>query len=174
MKCSDMVAQVLARHVKHVFLVSGGADLHLVHSIDARDDIDFICMQHEQACSFAAEAYARLTGMGCAIATSGPGVINLLGGIAAAFYDSTPCIFIGGQVTTGRRRYNFANPPKQYGFQEMENVDIVKSITKYAVEVSDPARVRYELDRCIAQAKCGRPGPTLLSLPDDIQRAEIA
>lgn len=173
MKVANLVAQVLRdKGVKHVFVISGGASLHLIHAIAETEGIEFVCPQHEQAASFAADAYARLTGLGCAMATSGPGATNLITGIAASFYDSVPCIYIAGQVTTFRRADNYGGV-RQFGFQETPIVPMVREITKYAVEVSDPARVRYELDRCIAQAKAGRPGPCLLSLPDDVQRAEI-
>lgn len=177
MKVAHIVAEVLReKGIKHVFCVSGGASLHIIHAIDDTEGIDYVCPQHEQAASFAADAYARLNGLGCALATSGPGLTNLVTGIASSYYDSIPVIYIAGQVTTSRLARNFGSDlygvPRQFGFQETPAVEICKAITKYAVEVTDPSRVRYELDRCIAQAKCGRPGPTLLSLPDDVQRAD--
>lgn len=175
MKATDVVARrLLDAGVTHVFGISGGASLHIIHSIYELDGIEFHCLQHEQACGFAADSYARLNGIGCAVATSGPGASNLATPIIASYYDSIPVIYVVGNVTTFRMASQFANPPRGYGFQEIPFVEMMKPVVKYAVEVLDPARVRYELDRCIAQAKAGRPGPTLLSLPDDVQRAEIA
>ena len=171
MKVATAIAQLLAQHVKHAFVVSGGANLHLLHSIAETSGIDFICLQHEQACSFAADAYARMTGMGCAIATSGPGVINLLGGVSAAYYDSIPCVFIGGQVTAARRGIGLG--VRQFGFQAMPNVELTRHITKYSVEVSEPENAIPELEKCLRIAKEGRPGPCFYSICDDVQRAEI-
>lgn len=158
--------------VRHVFVVSGGANLWLIHAVAETSGIDFICLQHEQACSFAADAYARLTGMGCAIATSGPGVINLLGGVSAAYYDSIPCVFIGGQVTAARRGIGLG--VRQLGFQAMPNVDLTSPITKYSVEISEAKYAIPELEKCLAIAREGRPGPCFYSICDDVQRAEIA
>lgn len=169
MKVSDAVAEFLSRHVKHVFCISGGASLHLIHSIAERDDIKFICPQNEQAASFQADAYARITGMGCAIATSGPGATNLITGIAASFYDSVPVLYITGNQT--RSRMN-THGTRQYGFQATPIVDMVKSITKYASTVDDEGAVMAELMTAVTIAKGGRPGPVLLDFPDDVQRAQ--
>lgn len=174
MKAALLVARILRdAGVKHVFCVSGGASLHLIHGIANTEGIDYVCPQTEQAAGFAADAYARLTGLGCAIATSGPGATNLITAIASAFYDSVPIVFITGQVTTFRRAKGFPNPPRQYGFQETPIVEMVMPITKYAVTVEKPERLGYELQVAIAQAKAGRPGPTLVDICDDVQRAEI-
>ena len=171
MKVAIAIARFLAQHVKHAFVVSGGANLHLIHSIAGTPGIDYICMQHEQACSFAADAYARLNGMGCAIATSGPGVINLLGGVSASYYDSIPCLYIGGQVMAARRGIGWG--VRQAGFQAMPNVDLTSPITKYSVEIDDPAQAIPELEKCIRIARDGRMGPCFYSICDDVQRAEV-
>src|SRR5580700_4231151 len=99
MKLSDYVSSFLAdQGIRHVFAVSGGASLHLIHSIADTDGIEFICPQHEQAGAMAADAYARVTrGLGAAMATSGPGATNLITGICCAYYDSVPVLYITGQ-----------------------------------------------------------------------------
>ena len=173
MKLSDVVAQFLAeQQIRHVFVVSGGASLHLIHSIAETAGTSYVCPQHEQAGAMAADAYARVTGgLGCAVATSGPGATNLITGICSAYYDSVPVLYLTGQVATFRAKGD--SGVRQIGFQETDTVDICRSITKYAVLVEDPYRIRYELEKAVAIAKAGRPGPVLVDIPDDLQRMDI-
>ena len=170
MKVADAVAEFLAQHVKHVFTVSGGADLHLIHAIAARKDIQFICPQGEQGASFAADAYARLTGMGCALATSGPGATNLITGIMASYCDSVPVLYLTGNQTRDRME---AHGTRGYGFQATPICEMVKPITKWAWTENRPERVMATLCRAVAIAQSGRPGPVLIDLPDDVQRANV-
>jgi acetolactate synthase-1/2/3 large subunit len=173
MKLSDVVAAFLAEQgIHHVFAISGGASLHLIHSIAETPGTGFICPQHEQAGAMAADAYARVTGgLGCAVATSGPGATNLITGICSSYYDSVPVLYLTGQVATFRAKGDTG--VRQVGFQETDTVDICKTITKYAVLVTDPYRIRYELQRAVAIARSGRPGPVLVDIPDDLQRMDI-
>lgn len=173
MKLSNVVAEFLAEQgIKHAFVVSGGASLHLIHSIAETPGTSYICPQHEQAGAMAADGYARVSGgLGCAVATSGPGATNLITGICSSYYDSVPVLFLTGQVATFRAKGD--SGVRQIGFQETDTVDICKSITKYAVTIRDPYRVRYELQKAVAIAKSGRPGPVLIDIPDDLQRMEI-
>jgi len=170
MKCSDRIAEIIAGRVKHVFAVSGGACLHMIHSIAARDDVKVICPQHEQSASFAADAYARLTGMGCALVTSGPGATNLITGIASSFYDSVPVIYLSGNQT--RERLGEGLNVRQYGFQCTPICEMVKPITKYAATVMDPSKAAEMLVLAWLMATKDRPGPVLLDIPDDVARAE--
>ena len=101
MKCALAVARFLRdAGIRHVFCISGGASLHLIHGIADTEGIDYVCPQNEQAAGFAADGYARLAGLGCALATSGPGATNLLTPLAASYFDSIPVIYLAGQVTT--------------------------------------------------------------------------
>ncbi|MGM3357450.1 thiamine pyrophosphate-binding protein, partial [Bacillus cereus group sp. BC233] len=84
------------------YTVSGGVDLHLIDSICKRSDIRIICPQNEQGASFAADAEARLVGIGCALATSGPGATNFVTGIATSYYDSIPVLYLTGNQTRQR------------------------------------------------------------------------
>lgn len=170
MKVSDAVAEFLSRNVKVVFCISGGASLHLIHSIAARKDMRYVCPQSEAAAGFAADAYARLTGFGCAIATSGPGATNFCTPIAAAYYDSVACLFITGNQTTARLE---TYGTRQYGFQATPIVDMVGPITKYAKTIMYVSEVMEGLEEAVRIAKEGRPGPVLIDLPDDLQRSEI-
>lgn len=173
MKLSDVVAQFLAEQgIRHVFAISGGASLHLIHSIAETAGTSFVCPQHEQAGAMAADGYARVSGgLGCAVATSGPGATNLLTGICSSYYDSVPVLYLTGQVATFRAKGDTG--VRQMGFQETDTIDICRTITKSAVLVTDPYRIRYELQRAVATAQAGRPGPVVVDIPDDLQRLDI-
>jgi len=120
----------------------------------------------------AADGYSRATGnFGAAISTSGPGATNLLTGVCCAYYDSVPVLYITGQVATFRS--NKGTGVRQIGFQETDVVSMFKFVTNYAVQVGDAGRIRYELEKACFLAKQGRPGPVLVDIPDDLQRAEI-
>ncbi|MFC5702970.1 thiamine pyrophosphate-binding protein [Cohnella faecalis] len=173
MKLSDYVIDFLAsRGVNHIFEMTGGAITHLLDSAGARPDVECVSVHHEQAAAFAAEAYARTNGsLGAAMATSGPGALNLLTGIGSCFFDSVPCLFITGQVNTFE--FKFELPIRQLGFQETDIVGIAKPITKWAELVTDPGRIRFALEKAVHTAQKGRPGPVLLDLPMNVQRADI-
>ncbi len=173
MKVSDYIIDHFDRQGVHViFGYIGGMITHLVDSIAQNDNMRFVQTYHEQTAAIAAEGYAKESGQfGVAIATSGPGATNLMTGIADAFFDSIPVIYITGQVNT--YEYKYDKPIRQQGFQETEVVRIVNPITKYAKLVDQKEDIRYELERAIYIAKSGRPGPVLLDIPMDIQRSEI-
>lgn len=98
MKLSDYVIDFISRQgVNHVFEFIGGAITHLIDSIHHRSDMDCVSVHHEQTGAFAAEAYARINGrLGVAMATSGPGALNMVTGIGSCWFDSVPCLFITG------------------------------------------------------------------------------
>lgn len=173
MKLSDYVIDCLKQQgVSHVFEFIGGAIVHLLDSVSFRDDMECVSVRHEQAGAFSAEAYARMNGkLGVAMATSGPGALNLLTGIGSCYFDSVPCLFITGQVNT--YEYKFDRPVRQIGFQETDIVSVAQSLTKYAVMVTDSDQIRYELEKAIYLAQNGRPGPVLLDIPMNLQRAQI-
>lgn len=173
MKLSDYVIKYLSDvGIKHVFLITGAAVINLVDSFRKVEGIEYVCTQHEQAAAMAAEAYSRMTkNLGAALATSGPGATNLITGICCAYFDSIPAIYITGQVNTYESKGN--RDVRQVGFQETDIVSIVKPITKLAVLVDQPEKIKYYLDQAVYEAKSGRPGPVLLDIPMDVQRAEI-
>src|SRR5438094_262313 len=106
MKLSDVIAEFLAKEgIRHVFAVSGGASLHLIHSIAETDGTSYVCPLHEQAGAYASDGYARVSGgLGCAVATSGPGATNLITGICSSYYDSVPMLYLTGLVATFRSK----------------------------------------------------------------------
>ncbi len=173
MKLAEVVAQFLASQgVEHVFGVSGGASLHLIHGIVDATKIRFIPTTHECNAGFAADSYARLRGLGVALATSGPGATNLVTAIAASYCDSVPVLFITGNVATHR----FGKPlgVRQYGFQELDIVEMVKDVTKFAVQLRQPEHVLGVLRYALLAMRSGRMGPALVDIPDDLQRADVA
>ncbi len=173
MKLSDYVIDFIVRQgVSHIFEFIGGAIVHLLDSTYDRDDIQCVSVHHEQAGAFAAEAYARINGkLGVAMATSGPGALNMVTGIGSCYFDSVPCLFITGQVNT--YEYKFNSPVRQIGFQETDIVTVAKPLTKYAAMVVDAEKIRYQLEKAVFLAQSGRPGPVLLDIPMNIQRAQI-
>ena len=170
MKLSDYIAERLKKETTVIFGYQGSSVSHLIDSICGAG-IKYVQNYHEQASAFAACGYAETNHqLGVAISCSGPGATNLITGVANAYYDSLPCLFISGQVSTHEMK---SNGSRQNGFQETKILDIIRPITKYCVEIIDPLTVRYELEKCISIAKSGRPGPTFISLPHNIQSAQI-
>ena len=175
MKASDAVAKILAaNNVTYGFELIGGMITHLVDSINLHGKTKLISMHHEQGAAFAAGAIARASNyrqLGVALGTSGPGATNLITGIADCWLDSHPCIFLTGQVNTHELKGNLAI--RQQGFQELDSVSLVKSITKFAIQTNDANLLPQQLQQAINIAIEGRPGPVLLDIPMDVQRAEI-
>jgi acetolactate synthase-1/2/3 large subunit len=179
MKLSDYVFQFVAdAGVKHVFLVTGGGAMHLNASLAQEKRITPVCNSHEQASAMCAESYAKATdGLGVALVTTGPGGTNAVTGVAGAWLDSTPTLFLSGQVKRPDRMFDaVTNKPlgmRQLGVQEVDIVSIVTPITKYAVVVLDPLDIRYELEKAYYLALNGRPGPVWIDIPLDVQAAPI-
>jgi acetolactate synthase-1/2/3 large subunit len=173
MKLSDYVFKfIAAQGVKHVFMLPGGGAMHLVDSLGRNKNLTYICNLHEQACAIAAEAYARVTNnLGVALVTTGPGGTNAITGVAGAWLASTPCLIISGQVKRSDMKGN--SGVRQIGQQELDIVSIVKSITKYAIVVTEPDTIRYHLEKAVYMAKEGRKGPVWIDIPLDVQAAHI-
>ena len=173
MKLSDYIVDFLVKKdIKHTFGITGGAIVHLLDSIFKHPEIEHLCTHHEQAAAIAAESYSRITrNIGVGITTSGPGATNLLTGVCCAYYDSIPTIFFTGQVPTSQLKRD--SKVRQIGFQETDIISIFRPVTKYSALIDDPTRIRYELEKAYYLAIEGRPGPVLLDICDDVQRAEI-
>jgi acetolactate synthase-1/2/3 large subunit len=176
-RVADYIAMTLARHgIQDIFLVTGGAAMHLNDAFGRCGQLRYVCCHHEQACAMAAEAYARVTGrVGAINVTSGPGGINALNGVFGAWTDSIPLLIVSGQVKreTCLYRNNLIGKLRQLGDQEADIVSMVKGITKYAVTIDDPLTIRYHLERAIHLARSGRPGPCWLDVPVDVQGTRI-
>lgn len=171
-KLSDYVFQFIeSKGVKHVFMLPGGGAMHLVDSL-GNSNLEYICCQHEQAASIAAEAYGQHTNnIGVCLTTSGPGATNAITGVTAGWIDSTPMFVISGQA---KRSDLIGNTGvRQIGSQEVQIIDMVKPITKYAVQIMEPLEIRYHLEKAYYEAVNGRPGPVWLSIPLDVQAAMV-
>jgi acetolactate synthase-1/2/3 large subunit len=172
MKLSDYVVEFIAQlGVRHVFMVPGGGAMHLNDSLGKCRRLTYVCNLHEQGSAIAAEAYGQYSGLGVVMVTSGPGGTNALTGVAGAWLESTPMLVISGQVKTsdlvGDRGV------RQIGFQEIDIVAMAKPITKFAVTVRDPARIRLCLEEAAWNATHGRKGPVWVDIPLDVQAADI-
>jgi len=173
MKASDFVALYLeAKRVTHVFELVGGMITHLLDSISEKADISIVSCHHEQAAAFAAEGYARITGIpGVALATSGPGATNLLTAVGSCFFDSTPTVFITGQVNTHELKRE--RSIRQLGFQETDIVSIAAPICKSAVQVQKASDLPAIIDSAFRLALEGRQGPCLVDIPMNVQSEDI-
>ena len=178
MKLSDYVIRFIAEQgVKHVFLVTGGGAMHLNDSLARCAEIESVCNSHEQASAICAEMYGKTTNnLGAAVVTTGPGGTNAVTGVAGAWLDSTPCLYVSGQVKRSDRMFDGDGRPlgvRQLGVQEVDIVSIVKPITKYAVTVLDPGLIRYHLEKAVYLARSGRPGPVWIDIPLDVQAISV-
>ncbi len=175
-RVTDYITKRLVEHgATHVFMISGGGAMYLVDSVGRQKGLTYTCPHHEQAAAIAAEGYARASGkLGVAVVTTGPGGTNTITGVTGQWLDSLPCLYISGQV---RLETTIAACPqirlRQLGDQEINIVDVVKPITKYAVMVQDPHKIKYHLDKAIYLATHGRPGPVWIDVPLCIQAAMI-
>jgi acetolactate synthase-1/2/3 large subunit len=154
-----------AEGVEHIFGIPGGANLP---TYDALVDAGFrhIQVRHEQGGGHAAEGYARASGrVGVAFATSGPGATNLVTAIADAMLDSTPTVFVTGQVRTELIGTD--------GFQEADILGATLPFVKHSFQVTDPRQIPEYVHEAFHVASTGRPGPVLLDIPQDLSRAEI-
>ena len=173
MKLADYVMSFLAeKGVKTVFMLPGGGCMHLVDSLGRNKDLDYVCCLHEQAAAIAAESYAQHTNnIGATLVTTGPGGTNTITGVSAAWIDSTPVIFISGQVK--RSDLMGCSGVRQMGPQEVNIVPIVQSITKYATTVTEPQKIKCILEEAYYLATTGRKGPVWIDIPLDVQATEI-
>lgn len=167
-KVSDYVMQFLRdKKVNTLFMLPGGGAMHLVDSLGT-SGIEYIAFQHEQGAAIAAEAYAQHTNKpGCVLVTSGPGATNAITGVTAGWIDSTPMFIISGQA----KRADLVGDKgvRQIGSQEVQIVEMVKPITKYAIQILEPNEIRFHLEKAWCECTSGRPGPVWISIPLDVQ-----
>ena len=173
MTVSDAIIEYLEEQgVEHIFTVSGGGSIFLCDALARAKKMKYVCCHHEQACGYAAEAYARLKGLGVCLVTSGPGGTNAVSACAAAWLDHIPVLFLSGQAFL---RQTITDHPglRQLGVQEINIIDIVKDITKFATMVTVPEMVLVQLRLAISEAKSGRPGPVWIDIPGNVQNARL-
>lgn len=173
MKFTDFVIEFLVNQgIDKVFGLTGGAVVHLFDSAAKNEYIKPVFCHHEQAAAFAAVAYARIkNSLGVAFVTTGPGGTNAITGVCAAWLDSIPCIYISGQ--TRIEHSSHGKPIRQLGTQEFDIISIVSPITKYAVMVDNPEKIKYYLQKACFIAQNGRPGPVWIDIPLNYQWMDI-
>lgn len=174
-RIADLIFETLVRYnINICFAVAGGGAMHLDNALGLNKDIEKIFNHHEQACTIAAEGYAKITGqMAIACVTSGPGATNALTGVMGAWVDSVPMIVLSGQVRYSLTAEATGLPLRFRGPQEFDIINSVKNMTKYAVMLREPGKAVYELEKAIHIAMTGRRGPVWLDIPLDIQGAEV-
>jgi acetolactate synthase I/II/III large subunit len=173
LQASDWIAKFLAsQRVEAVYEVVGGMIANFIDALHRDDQVRIVACHHEQAAGFAAEGHARMNGIpGVAMGTSGPGAINLLTALGSCHFDSTPAVFITGQVNRSEQKHD--RPIRQLGFQETDVVAMAAPIAKSAMRVDTIEDLPLRLTEAFALACAGRPGPVLVDIPLDLQRLEV-
>jgi len=163
---SEILARSLKREgTEHIFFIMGGPML-LAEATCIKEGIRMIDVRHEQAAAFMAEAYSRLLQKpGVCMAASGPGVTNLITGVANALIDCVPVVAIGG-----------SSPIGQFGrqvFQEIDQVRLMRGCTKHVDRVHNLKRIPQQVNAAFQKAMAGKPGPVYLDFPGDILYQKI-
>ena len=159
-----VVKALQEENVEFLFNYPGAATIDIMDELYKQDQVKVILPRHEQALAHAADGYARSTGkVGVCMVTSGPGATNLVTGIATAYSDSVPMVCITGQVDLSLMGND--------AFQEVDTVGIVRNVSKYAVTVRDRKDLGRILKEAFYIARTGRPGPVLVDIPKNIQKA---
>lgn len=173
-RVADYIMKRLADFgVKDIFMITGGGAMHLNDA--AGRQFRYICNHHEQASAIAAEGYARVSGKPAVVlVTTGPGGLNTLTGVMGQWTDSVPVIYLSGQVkfeTTIRSCRELGL--RQLGDQEVDIVEVVRPLAKFAACITDPLDVRRLLEQAWHMACSGRPGPVWLDIPMNVQGAQV-
>ena len=174
-RVADIITEILVENgIDTCFSVVGGGAMHLNNAFALNKKIKKIFNHHEQACSMAAEGYAKAKGkMAAVCVTSGPGGLNALTGVEGAWVDSVPMIIISGHP-----RYETTVAPtgldiRYRGVQEFDIVTSIKNMTKYSKTVIEPLDIKYEMQKAIDIATSGRRGPTWIDVPLNVQSAMV-
>lgn len=171
----SIVNTLIESNIKHVYMVTGGAAMHLNDALGNSSFLETHHLHHEQSCSIAAESHSRHNYKPVILnVTAGPGAINALNGVFGAYVDSIPMVVISGQAKTSTLVSSYEGSElRQLGDQEVDICYAVKKMTKYTTQIRNPLEIKYELEKCIYLASTGRPGPCWLDIPIDIQGALI-
>ena len=174
-RVADYIAQRSVEFgAKHVFLVTGGAAMHLNDAFTRHKSLTPVFFHHEQSAAMAAESYYRLIHKVAVLnVTTGPGGINAINGVYGAYTDSLSMLIISGQVKNETYLRNYKTKLRQLGDQEVDITSMVKPITKYAVTIKESSDVKIIMDKAIYLLENGRPGPVWIDVPIDIQSSLI-
>jgi len=172
-KVSEQIAEALEYlGIKHAFGIIGAGNVHLFEAISRRGFTEIVCVHHEQAACMAVQTYYRTNGcLSVALLTTGAGSTNGVTGVVSAWADSIPCLVIAGNENS---KFTYPeNPLRMWGVQGYDSCQMVSQVTKYAHRVTQPEQVVYELEKAVHIALDGRPGPTWIEVPMDIQSSRI-
>lgn len=174
-KVANYISSFLVEHgVTQVFTVTGGGAMHLNDALGHQEGMQCVYNHHEQACAIAAEAYARIHNRIAAVCvTTGPGGTNAITGVLGGYLDSIPMLVLSGQVRYDTTARSTGLPLRAMGDQEFDIVKAIACMTKYSGMVVDPKRIRYCLEKALYLAAHGRPGPSWLDIPLNVQGAFI-
>ena len=163
---------LIKKKIKNIPIFQGGAIMNTLNEIGKQKKFKYFCPYHEQALSMEVDSMSRVENKAnVGFVTSGPGATNLITGVCCSYYDSIPSVYFTGQV--GQIHITKKNTVRQRGFQETDVVSLFKSITKFCVQLNDPTKIKYVLDKAFYYAENGRPGPCLIDLPYNIQISKI-
>lgn len=172
-RVADFIADFIADiGVQHVFMLPGGGAMHLNDGLAQCKRLQAVACLHEQAAAISAEAYARINeNIGVAMVTTGPGATNAITAVAGAWIESVPLMVISGQVK--RADMLRGAPLRQKGVQEVDIISMVKSTTKYAITIENPADIKKVMQEAYYHAREGRAGPVWIDVPLDVQATPI-
>lgn len=175
MRLADYTIDFLAnRGIKNIFMVTGRGILFLTDAVAKNNDIKSFSLHHEQSCAFASISDSIINNnTGCCLVSTGCGATNAITGVLNAYQDMLPLIFISGNNPLNETTVFNKTGIRTYGSQELDIVSIVKPITKYAVMITNPNDIAYELEKAYYIANEGDKGPVWIDIPLDIQNARV-
>ncbi|MDE7179355.1 MAG: thiamine pyrophosphate-binding protein [Lachnospiraceae bacterium] len=164
----------VSKGVTDMFMITGGAAMHLNDAFGHQDGLKITYNHHEQACTIAAEGYTRETGKIAPVCvTGGPGGTNAITGVFGAYVDSIPMFVVTGQAKRETTIWSTGLPLRQLGDQEVQITDAVRTMTKYAKMITDPRSIRKEMEKAWFLMLNGRQGPVWLDIPGDVASAMV-
>jgi thiamine pyrophosphate-dependent acetolactate synthase large subunit-like protein len=163
---SEIIAKCLQKEgIKDLFYIMGGPML-LAEATCIKEGIRMIDVRHEQAAAFACQAYSRLKQVpSVCMAASGPGVTNLITGMANALIDCCPVVALGG-----------SSPQSQFGrqvFQEIDQVELMRGCCKHVDRLMNLKRIPQQINFALQKAMSGKPGPVYIDCPGDMLYQKI-
>jgi acetolactate synthase-1/2/3 large subunit len=172
-KVSDIIAEFLKeKNIDTVFGIIGSANSHIFDSIENLGYTKIICTHHEQAAVMAMGAYYRASGkLSAAIVTAGAGASNAVTGVVSNWADSIPGFIISGQESSGYLKSH--SGLRMFGTQGFHAYKMVQDVTKYSNVIIDPETIQDELETLYNVSVSGRPGPTWLDIPFDVQSKQV-
>ena len=167
MKASDLLIKCLEKEgVTRIFGLPGEENADFMLSLKKSKKIKFILCRHEQSAAFMADAYGRLTGKaGVCLSTLGPGVTNLMTGLADANMDYAPVVAIIGQGSTKRLH--------KESHQIMDSIGMIKPISKWAQTILSSENISEMVRKAFKLAEAEKPGVTVLEIPEDVAKEKI-